>query len=65
MVSPDAAFATGASFTGLTVIVTVAELDVNSPSVTRYVNVVVPLKFSSGVKVAVNPVILTKPSAES
>ena len=48
---------TGASLTGSTLIVTVAVLDVNAPSVTRYVNVVLPLKSSSGVKFAIDPVI--------
>ena len=56
---------TGASFTGLTVTVTVAANEVSSPSVTRYVKVVLPLKSSSGVKVAEEPVISTNPSEES
>ena len=43
--------ATGASFTGFTVIVTVAAFEFSSPSVATYVKVSVPLKFASGVYV--------------
>ena len=48
-----------------TVIVTVADEDVSSPSVTKYVNVVVPLKSKSGVNVAIDPSNTTKPFSES
>ena len=55
---------TGASFTAFTIIVAVADEDVSSPSVTKYVNVVVPLKSKSGVNVAILSVILTSPFEE-
>ena len=51
--------------TAITIIVTKLADEVNWPSVTLYVNEVIPLKFSSGINVAILPSINTKPSAES
>ena len=56
---------TGASFTAFIVIVIVADKDVSSTSVTKYVNVVMPLKSKSGVNVAIDPSNTTKPFSEA
>ena len=45
--------------------VTVASSEVNSPSVTRYVKVVVPLKSRFGIKDAIESIIWAVPSDES
>src|ERR1041384_5132268 len=46
-----ASVATGASFTGVILTVTVAILDCAAPSLTRYVKVSVPFAFGAGAKV--------------
>ena len=53
--------ATGASFTVLTVIVTVAVFELSVPSETLYLKLAVPLKLAVGSKVNVEPVILAVP----
>ena len=58
-------FEVGASLTGLTSIVTVAASEVNNPSVTVYVNEVIPLKFNPGVNVTVLPSSKALPSKET